>query len=446
VFHSDWTIPADPLHGAGRACELSVGDSGNLVLTRRSYSRQLSSMVAKARDFAIGQRLRRARQARGLSLQQVVDRLSRPLTRAALSKYERGETVPRADLLVDLGRVLGLPGSYFLEPPMGEEDRVKWLAYRKHSALGTRQGERIQAQAELATSAYHRLLDLLRPDDEACFPRSRSASTVDEAEEAAESLRDRWGLGSGPIDSVVSCAEDAGALVLAWNDHARFDALAGWTGSGRPIIVLNLDRPDDRLRFNLAHELGHLAMEADSLEPREEEALAHRFAAAFLVPREIAYHELGRRRTRITVAELEYLKGKYGFSMQAWTRRARDLGIITERVYRNWQIWFRVEKLRIRETVEYVGQEAPSRLRILAVQALTEGLVDRSWVQSFCPEAAEQAFDDAEETALNSLLQKPAEERRQTLEEAATAASDLYTDAPEVEEFLGFDDSTEDDE
>lgn len=396
--------------------------------------------------LAIGNRLRRARRARGMSLQQVAVRLARPMTRAALSKYERGETVPRAHVLVDLGRVLGLPGSHFLESPMDRDDVVKWVAYRKHRALGKRQGERIQAQAELAAGAYHRLLDLLHPGEEPRFPPPQNASTMHAAEEAAESLRTHWGLGSGPIDSVVSCAEDAGALVLAWKEHARFDALSGWTGSGRPVFVLNLDRPDDRRRFNLAHEFGHLVLETGSLEPREEEGLAHRFAAAFVVPREAAYHELGRRRARITVAELEFLKGKYGLSMQAWTRRARDLNIITERAYRSWQLWFRSQQRHVQETMNHMGQETPNRLRILAVQALAEGLVDRPWVESFCPDAARQAMDQARDSGLRTLLRKPAHERRTILEEAATDASDHYRDDPDVAEFLGFDDSTEDDD
>jgi len=381
-----------------------------------------------------------------MSLQQVADRLARPITRAALSKYERGETVPRADRLVELGRVLGLPGSHFLEPPDGPDDRVEWLAHRKHSTLGKRQGERIQARAELSAGAYHRLLDLLHPREETRFPRPQSASTLHDAEEAAEALRARWELGGGPIESVVSCAEDAGALVLSWNDPARFDAISGRTGSGRPVIVLNLGCADDRRRFNIAHEFGHLVLETDSLEPREEENLAQRFAAAFIVPREAAYRELGRRRARITLAELEHLKTKYGFSMQAWTRRARDLGIITERTYRSWQLWFRSQDLRVRESADYLGHEMPNRLRILAIQALAEGLVDRTWVKTFCPDAVEQVIDDAQDSTLRNLLRKPAHERHKALEEAAANASGHYTNDPEVAEFLAFDDAPEEDD
>jgi Zn-dependent peptidase ImmA (M78 family) len=401
-------------------------------------------MTTEGPELDIGPRLKRARLARGMSLQQVADRLARPVTRAALSKYERGETVPRADVLVDLGQVLGFPGSHFLEPPGERGDVVEWLGYRRQGAPGRRQSERIQAWAGLAAGAYDRLLDLLHPEEEVRFPPPRNATAAPDAEEAAESLRSRWGLGSGPIESVVACAEDAGALVLAWTDPARFDALTGRTGSSRPVIVLNLDRPEDRRRSSLAHELGRLVLEMSSLAQGEQQSLAHRFAAAFVAPREAALHELGRRRARITLAELEHLSAKYGLSVQAWIRRARDLGVITEQAHRGWQVRLRSQDL-VRETAGYAGQETPSRLRVLAVQALAEGLVDRTWVRSFCPEAAEQV-DDARESAWRALLRKPVEERRRILEEAADAASDAYTDDPELAEFLGFDDSTEDDD
>ena len=120
--------------------------------------------------------------------------------------------MPRADVLLELGRVLSVPASYFLEerPPPG----VQWIAYRKHSRLGSRETERIQAGAELAAEAFLRLRELLHPGEEPAFPNPRRAGTVDDAEEAADSLRAAWGLGLGPVEGLVGRVEDAGALVL----------------------------------------------------------------------------------------------------------------------------------------------------------------------------------------------------------------------------------------
>lgn len=386
----------------------------------------------------LGSRLRRARQARGLSLQEVANHLTKPVTRAALSKYERGEVFPRADVLLDLARILELAPSYFLEHPK-TDTQVRWLAYRKHSRLGVREAERIEAHAELLSEAYLRLLDLLEPGSSAPIPKRRVARSADDAEKAAAEMRSLWGLGDGPLEHLVDRAEDAGVLILGWNEDNRFDALSGWVGDSLPIVVLNLQRPSDRRRFNLAHELGHLVLDAASLAPADEERLAHRFAAAFLVPASAAHREVGVRRANLTVFELEQLKKKYGVSMQAWTRRVRDLGIITDTAYREWQIWFRSQGLHVRETAEYGMTEEPSRLRRLFVRALAERLVDREWVRQMYPQALEDASRDLSKAAAALARRKP-EERAHALEQAAADAASDYEKDPEVTEFLSFDD------
>lgn len=54
------------------------------------------------------------------------------------------------------------------------------------------------------------------------------------------------------------------------------------------MIFLNVHKSAERLRFDLAHELGHLVMHGGSLhvEPgKEKEQAANDFASAFLMPR-----------------------------------------------------------------------------------------------------------------------------------------------------------------
>ncbi|MDZ7844749.1 MAG: ImmA/IrrE family metallo-endopeptidase [Anaerolineales bacterium] len=97
-------------------------------------------------------------------------------------------------------------------------------------------------------------------------------------------------------------------------DH--FDALVFWANERIPVIVVKGGIPGDRQRFNLARELGHILL--DLSDNVDEEKAAHRFAGAFLVPRQKAIEELGEHRQRLSVQELHILKHKYGLSMQAW--------------------------------------------------------------------------------------------------------------------------------
>jgi len=390
---------------------------------------------------SLGQKLRRARIARGLSLDQLVEHSDRVVTKAAVSKYERGESTPRPAVLLALSRALGLPTSHFLGTDVADAASIDWLAYRKHSSLGARQQERIEALAEQRVDAFLHLLRLLHPDETPRLPAATPAKTPADAEEAASALRKHWGLGEGPIERLVLVAEDAGALVIESPPESRFDALSGRTHNGFAVIVLNLERSTDRVRFNLAHELGHLMLDCGELEPKQEEHLAHRFAAAFLVPEEAARRELGHRRTNLSTAELEHLKRKYGFSMQAWTRRARDLGVITESTYRQWQVWFRSRGLHLRESADYEGDERPQRLRVLCIQALAERAVDAAWIRGHCPEVREEApaVPAPSESMIQQLRRLPAEQRNQLLAAEAEKSAADYERDPEVRDWLEFD-------
>jgi Zn-dependent peptidase ImmA (M78 family) len=382
--------------------------------------------------------------AKGLSLQALALRMKRPVTRAALSKYELGQATPRPTVLMDLGHALGVRPAYLLAKPREEPTSIHWVAYRKHPRIGAQVREQIQARAEELSEAYLHLLGQLHPGEEPNFPPARRATTEDAAESCAVSLREFWHLGAGPIERLVSRVEDAGALVVEGPSSGGFEAVSGRTDSGRPVIVLNLARPADRVRFSLGHELGHLLLECKGLAPKREEALANRFAAAFLVPADAARRELGHGRTHLSRTELEELELKYGVSMQFWTRRARDLGIVTDSNYRSWQIRFRSRNLHVRESVDFAGGEAPRRMHLLAAQAFAEHLIDREWMQHHHLESAEPTTDmtaGTGETSARSLLALPPEERARVLLEQARAAAHEYAQTPKETEWLEFDDT-----
>jgi Zn-dependent peptidase ImmA (M78 family) len=346
--------------------------------------------------------------------------------------------LPRPSVLLQIALALDIPADHLLGAADSADAAIEWLTYRKHSRLGAKRQQQLEAMAEQRAEAFVHLLRLLHPDEEPALPPARPAARLEDAEEAALDLRSRWGLGRRPIERLVPLVEDAGALVIESPVEDRFDALSGRTRRGLAVVVLNLDRPSDRLRFNLAHELGHLLLDCRKLEAREEEQLANRFAAAFLVPAEAARRELGSHRTRLSTAELEHLKRKYGFSMQAWTYRARELGIITEPVFRDWQVWFRSRGLRVRESAEYAGEERPQRLGVLCMQALTEHAVHPTWVDANFPELRGRfgAAPGARESLVGQLRRLSPEQRERILAASAErAAADCERD-PEIREWL----------
>lgn len=57
------------------------------------------------------------------------------------------------------------------------------------------------------------------------------------------------------------------------------------------MVLLNADLTNDRKRWTLAHELGHLVLHSNYIDP-ELESQADAFAAEFLMPRHIIEPDL----------------------------------------------------------------------------------------------------------------------------------------------------------
>ena len=116
-------------------------------------------------------------------------------------------------------------------------------------------------------------------------------------EEAANKLREAWGLGYGPIDNLVSIVEQHGILVTSFStssdDVDAFSQIVGNPDHPTFLIAYSNNKTSAaRIHFDIAHELGHIclhswsedieALSKDEFKQREREANA--FAAAFLLP------------------------------------------------------------------------------------------------------------------------------------------------------------------
>lgn len=326
-------------------------------------------------------RLRQARLAAGLSLDQLARRLRRPLTKQALSKFEAGKAKPAMTTLADLSEALGVGGAWLMSQP---EVRVSWIGYRKHSTLLKGRQDSITALATKRIEGELRLRTLFGAGIDCAVPTGIEVESPEVAEDAARHVRAAWGLGDSPISGLVETLEAQGTVVLAWPETEKFDGLSGWANEGTPVVVVNAIRPPDRIRFDAAHELGHLVI--DSADPEaDQEALAHRFAAALLVPRSAAIQELGERRRDLSLPELGLLKQRWGLSMQAWARRAYDCGIIGQTAYRDINVKFRMRGWHRHEPYDYEGVEEPILFRRLLWRALEEGIVSRHEARELLP-------------------------------------------------------------
>lgn len=340
----------------------------------------------------IGERLRAARRLAGLTQQQLGVAVG--VTSMAVSKYERGQVIPDGLRLAQLAEALDIEVGSLLQTE--EAVSVSPASFRWHpmKRRSKREEEAIEARARQWLGRYLLLEQLVGERDETPLLegiREHGGASSD-PEDSAAALREYWNLGQDPIESVVNVLEDNGVRVLAVDWAGSANAVSFEVDGAEPAMLVSRYLPDsgkrspgDRERFSLAHELGHFISDA-SLERKQAESFSDRFAAAFIVPREAALRELGQERTEISVSELGFLKEKYGLSMQAWLRRARELGILSPSHARAMLVQAKANGWEQEEPVE-VRFEEPRRMLRLALRAWAEGLVTESRASelSGCP-------------------------------------------------------------
>ncbi len=330
----------------------------------------------------IGRRVKLARSAAGLSLRGLEEKIGNLVTAQAIWKYERNESMPGSGILSTLADALGVSVDYLSGGP---EMVFEAVEFRRKAITSKREESQVEAKVLrllerylLVEEAMHLSSAEWQSPPEAPY---QVVQDVSEADRAARSLRDHWGLGNDPIQNLVELLEEQGIKVLAV-DLTNIDGLTASVrrvGKGAlPVIVVNREDWGERQRFTLAHELGHLVM--DVADKVDEEKTAHRFAGAFLMPADALRTEIGEHRTVIGWDELFELKRLFGASVQAITYRCRDLGILSKATFR--QLFRDFSRFGWRsppyEEPGSMEGEKPKRFERLTFRALAEGAISES--------------------------------------------------------------------
>jgi Zn-dependent peptidase ImmA (M78 family)/DNA-binding XRE family transcriptional regulator len=304
-----------------------------------------------------GTRVKQARELNGLTQATLADAIY--VDQTMIAHIEGGTKQPTVELLETLSKLLDLPIEFFrqqnpIDMPKGS------LLFRSKAIVGKRtisqayEYSRLAVELALRLSSYAKLVTV------------RIAPFSDPLE-AARELRGILDLPVGPVENAVRCAERLGVLVIPLPDVRDCDAFATWTGSQSllPVIGLAAGRPVDRLRLNLAHELGHIALHRSiHSASKENEQEAYTFAAEFLMPATEIYPDLTA--DKISLFRLAELKKKWNVSMQAILRRARELSILNDRQYRYLMLQISQRGWRTEEPSFSTSIEKPRALRKLS--------------------------------------------------------------------------------
>jgi len=323
----------------------------------------------------LGERIKTAREAAGLNQRLLAEKAG--VSAMAISKYERGESVPSSKVLLAIAQALGLRTEYFFRKTEVELEEVD---YREHHKLPETEEKKVRADVIEQLERWVELERFIPTPWSVPFslPKGLPAKirAMDDIEDVALVVRKAWGLGLNPIARVIDTLESKGikVIVTRYDQHKYFDGLAARV-NGAPVIVVGKHWAGDRQRFTLAHELGHLVLKGRLSSGLDEEAACHRFAGAFLAPKEKVSELLGNKRTWLEPQELMLLKQEWGLSMQGWSYRARDLGIITQSTMKELWSQFVQHGWKEKEPDPQYPNEETLLFKQLVFRALGEELI-----------------------------------------------------------------------
>lgn len=347
------------------------------------------------------ERLRRAREDRGLSQEQVAEELS--MARTTIVAIESGGRALRGEEVLKLADIYEEP----LDALLREAPAPRQLAGQFRTAAG-----RWPEQAELRAAAaeLQRLsedyLELERITDSPLsisYPAPRHVENTErQAEGFAEEERRRLGLGDGPLPHLREVLEnDVGLRIFAIQLPSKVGGLFGYDVELGACIAMNAKQPWERQRWSLAHEYAHFLTRRERAEVTVvldhykrvpgAERFADLFAKHFLLPtagvrRRWEAAAAGGATAGLLLQQADF----WGVSFQAFVVRLEGLKLVRPGTYRSFSNrGFAVEEGRALLEIEPRSADErllPRRYRLLALSAYADELISEERLARFLRE------------------------------------------------------------
>jgi Zn-dependent peptidase ImmA (M78 family)/DNA-binding XRE family transcriptional regulator len=276
-----------------------------------------------------GERIRQVRELMGWTQDHASELLG--VSQPFIAKIEGDRVSVSEQIIEKLSIASGFPPAFFSREPEFDFPAGS-LLFRAHAAMTVKETAEIYRYAQITFGMFRWILKQKKFKP---FPTNLPINVSNDPREAAALTRSELGLSPDkPIPHLTHALENAGILILALpKTFEHRDAFSLWSGfdRARPVIVLAGGKSGDRLRMNMAHEVGHLVMHKPIVNPVQEmEKQAFEFAAEFLMPAKQMRLEII---PPVSLDMLGRLKQRWGVSIQALIFRSRELEIINARKY-----------------------------------------------------------------------------------------------------------------
>lgn len=308
-----------------------------------------------------------ARESRGMT-QSGLSKEIKGLTQGNLSRIEKG-LLPISDILLnDISKVLNYPLSFFYKDSQSCSNGS--LFYRKRVSMSQKQLSILEAKVDIVNMIIDELMesvDVPELNIPHCDVSGGNTPSV-----LAFKLREYLGIQRGPIDRIVNILEKRGVIVVFLDiDNDKFDGVTKFTRKSQPVVYVNNNMPNDRKRFTIGHELGHLVMHLralfDDVEDQDKERQANEFSAEFNLP----FIECKRSFFNLRYGDLANLKMYWKMSKAAILHRAKEIGSLGDNTYKYYMMVLSKTGQRKEET-EKVDIDQPVLLKKMIDAHLNE--------------------------------------------------------------------------
>lgn len=298
----------------------------------------MSTQLDDISPSEIGKRLQIAR--KNAKITQADAAAAIDVARTTLVAIEQGQRTIRVNELQRLSRLYGTTVNELLRREAIHVDLAPH--FRKSAGVAADAAVKLMSNLAKAEVELENLLGVKRVRN---YPPERpilGGDVAAQAEHDAAELRQRLGLGIGPIADIVTLLEmELGVRVYIRRFEGRISGLFAYDETLGPCMLLNANHPRGRRTQTAAHECGHLVstrrepeiLHIDEPETSREERYACAFGRALLTPaRGVAqmFNQVIAGSDRLTRRQVIVLAHFYGVSREAMVRRLEELRLVKE--------------------------------------------------------------------------------------------------------------------
>ena len=210
-----------------------------------------------------------------------------------------------------------------------EIPKITFASLRKRKKLKQQDLKLLEELIQMEIAQY---LEVLKLSNKKIYKLKKYiCKNLEDAENSAIKFRNEMNVSQKlPISNLTFLLEKKGIYIIKIkNMENKFKNIESFSEvvEGVPFIIL-IDRTLDggKQKLTLAHELGHLILNIENKELKQEE-LCERFANALLMPKRAMINEFGDYRVKLNFHELESFKKEFQVNYHAIIIRLRELQI-----------------------------------------------------------------------------------------------------------------------